>query len=46
MDKIKRELEKVDYREKEKKFQLKQELKDKREDIKGSYRNTVFDIYR
>ena len=46
MDKIKRELEKVDYREKEKKFQLKQELKDKREDIKGSYKNTVFDIYR
>ena len=46
MDKIKRELQKVDYKEKEKKFQLKQELKDKREDIKGSYRNTVFDIYR
>ena len=46
MDKIKRELQKIDYREKEKKFQLKQELKDKREDIKGSYKNTVFDIYR
>ena len=46
MDKIKRELQKIDYREKEKKFQLKQELKDKREDIKGSYQNTVFDIYR
>ena len=46
MDKIKRELQKVDYKEKEKKFQLKQELKDKREDIKGSYKNTVFDIYR
>ena len=46
MDKIKRELQKIDYKEKEKKFQLKQELKDKREDIKGSYKNTVFDIYR
>ena len=46
MDKIKRELQKVDYKEKEKKFQLKQELKDKREDIKGSYKNTVFDIYK
>ena len=46
MDKIKRELEKVSYKEKDKKFQLKQELKDKKEDIKGSYRNTVFDIYR
>ena len=46
MDKIKRELQKVDYKEKEKKFQLKQELKDKKEDIKGSYKNTVFDIYR
>ena len=46
MDKIKRELQKVDYKEKEKKFALKQELKDKKEDIKGSYKNTVFDIYR
>lgn len=45
IDKLKRELQKVDYREKEKKYQLKQELKDKREDIKGSYKNTVFDIY-
>ena len=46
IDKIKRELQKIDYKEKEKKFALKQELKDKKEDIKGSYKNTVFDIYR
>lgn len=45
IEKIRKELGKLDKKDKTKRFDLKQELKGLREDIKGSYKNTVVDIY-
>lgn len=43
--KVEKELSRVDWRDKEKKNNLKKQLFTLRDDIKGSYRNTVVDIH-
>jgi superfamily I DNA and/or RNA helicase len=45
IEKVRKELNKTEKRNKEKRNELKLELKQLRDDIKGSYRNTVIDIY-
>ena len=46
IEKVKKELSKLTYKDKERKYELRGELKQLREDIKGNYKTTVFDIYR
>jgi ATP-dependent RNA/DNA helicase IGHMBP2 len=45
IERVRKELSKVDKRDKEKRAALKKELKSLREDIKGSYKTTVIEIY-
>ena len=45
IEKCKRELSKLTFKDKEKRNELKSQLKSLRDDIKGSYKTTVFDIY-
>lgn len=45
IEKVKKELNKTDNKEKEKKRNLKSQLRELRDDIKGYYKKTVIDIY-
>ena len=45
IEKVKRELSKLSYKDKERKYELKGELKQLRDDIKGAYKTTISDIY-